>query len=503
VHFEVEMYKKKNTEGEFPRIHLAFGGTLRADNRWVQLAQIIPWDIVEERYASKLCPDNGRPAVPVRVALGALIIKEKLGFSDEETVEQIRENPYLQYFIGKEEYRDEKPFDSSMMVRFRKRLSGKILKEINDLIVEQEVKKTKTYKNEDEGNDPPSGGGNRGTLIVDATCAPEAMRFPHDVTTLDEARRKTEKIIDALHAVNPGEGNKPRTYRKKARKQFLRFIRNRKPRENEIRRAIRTQLQYVERNIRNIKEMLKAGDPQDLTRKQWRDLRVIQEYIRQQRKLYRERTLGGAGRIVSLAKPHVRAIARGKARGMFEFGAKLTVSLVEGYACVERLSWENYNEGTELTDQLESHRRRYGAYPEVVCADKIFRNRENLEYCKERGIRLSGPKLGRPYGDGERRREQRRIERMDESTRQAIEGKFGEVKTRYSLDRIATRLQETSEGAIQMVFLLANLARVLRIRIEDIFMRLLAYLVGIIQRANRHCREAVKEAEFYRFGLCQ
>lgn len=151
------MYKKKNTEGEFPRIHLAFGGTLRADNRWVQLAQIIPWDVVEERYASKLCPDNGRPAVPVRVALGALIIKEKLGFSDEETVEQIRENPYLQYFIGKEEYRDEKPFDSSMMVRFRKRLSGEILKEINDLIVEQEVKKTKTYKDEDDGNEPPAG----------------------------------------------------------------------------------------------------------------------------------------------------------------------------------------------------------------------------------------------------------------------------------------------------------------------------------------------------------
>lgn len=417
-------------------------------------------------------PGNGRPALPVRVALGACIIKEKLKATDEETAEQIRENPYLQYFIGYEEYRDEQPFDPSMMVHFRKRLSGEILKEINDLIVEREVKATKRYQEGNEKDPPEGGSGNRGTLIVDATCAPEAMRFPHDVTTLDEARRKTEKIIDRLHATLPEGSEKPRTHRKIARREFLAFIRNRKPRARDIRRALKTQLQYIERNLRNINEMAAVAGLSNLTRKEYRDLLVIGEYVRQQRELYREGELAGSGRIMSIWKPHVRAIARGKARGMYEFGAKLSVSLVEGYARVERFSWDNYNEGIELKAQIEAHKDRYGAYPEVVCADKIYRNRDNLEFCKEHGIRLSGPKLGRPYKDEKRKREQRRIERDDEATRVAIEGKFGEGKTRYTLDRIEIRLKETSESVIMMVFLLMNLAKVVRTRARDFFFAL-------------------------------
>jgi len=475
------MYRKKDATPEFPRMHLAFGGTLREDNRWVLLSLAIPWDEVEKRYAELMNPGNGRPALPVRVALGACIIKEKLKTTDEETVEQIRENPYLQYFIGYEEYRDEQPFDPSMMVHFRKRLSGEILKEINDLIVEREVKATGTYTEGKEKGPPEGEGGKCGTLIVDATCAPEAMRFPHDVTTLDEARRKTERIIDRLHDAMPEGSVKPRTHRKIARREFLSFIRNRKPRVRDIRRALKTQLQYIERNLRNITEMAAVAGFSNLSRKEYRDLLVISEYVRQQRELYREGELAGSGRIMSIWKPHVRAIARGKARGMYEFGAKLSVSLVEGYARVERLSWDNYNEGIELKAQIEAHKERYGAYPEVVCADKIYRNRDNLEFCKEHGIRLSGPKLGRPYKDEQRKRAQRRIEREDEAMRVAIEGKFGEGKTRYTLDRIETRLKETSESVIMMVFLLMNLAKVVRVRGRDLLFVFVYLIKGIAE----------------------
>jgi IS5 family transposase len=76
----------------------------------------------------------GAPAKAARGALGALIIQEKLGLTDEEVVEQIRENPYVQYFIGYGEYRDEEPFEASMMVHFRKRLGLVELSGINELI---------------------------------------------------------------------------------------------------------------------------------------------------------------------------------------------------------------------------------------------------------------------------------------------------------------------------------------------------------------------------------
>jgi hypothetical protein len=172
---------------------MVFRGRLNRQNRWVILADLIAWDKVEEKYAALFQSNNGRPALPVRVALGALIIKEKKKVSEEEVVEDIRESPYLQYFLGYEGYKDELPFDSSMMVHFRKRRSGTILKEIHALILESQNEGAEN--SHDDQDDPPEEG-NKGTLIVDATCAPEDMRFPHDVTLLDEARRKKESVLD-------------------------------------------------------------------------------------------------------------------------------------------------------------------------------------------------------------------------------------------------------------------------------------------------------------------
>ena len=341
------MYRLPEKVSEFEKFDMVFGGKLNRQNRWVILADLIPWDKVEEKYSRLFVTNNGRPALPVRVALGALIVKEKMKSSDEELVEQIRESPYLQYFLGYEGYKYEIPFDPSMMVHFRKRLSANILKEVNALIIERS-KETEKYHDDDATGSGSREGKSKelehtGTLIVDATCAPEDMRFPHDVTLLDDARRKTEAIIDTLHERVPEGWEKPRTYRKKARKEFLTFIRNRKPRVNTIRRALKKQLQYVERNLRLINEYKDKVGLSVLSRKQRKDLWVIGELVRQQRELYRTDSWSIEGRILSISKPWVRPIARGKARGMYEFGAKLSLSLVEGMAEVYRLSWEPYN----------------------------------------------------------------------------------------------------------------------------------------------------------------
>lgn len=357
-----------------------------------------------------------------------------------------------------------------MMVHFRKRLTGNILKEVNSLIIEKSKQAFESDDDDDKGNSSGEGESkepeNKGTLIVDATCAPEDMRFPHDATLLDEARRKTGKIIDTLYERVPEGWEKPRTYRKKARKEFLTFIRSRKPRVNTIRRALKAQIQYVERNLRLINEYKDMVSLSVLSRKQRQDLWVIGELVRQQREMYKTDSRSIDGRILSISKPWVRPIARGKARGMFEFGAKLSIGLVDGMADVHKLSWKSYNECKDLKEQIENYKQRYGRYPEAVCADKIYRTRENLQYCQEYGIRLSGRKLGRPFKDNEKNKEilraQRRIERNDESTRIAVEGKFGEAKRRYTLGCIGTKLKETSEPSIMMVFLVMNLMALVR-----------------------------------------
>lgn len=95
------MYRKQGLSPiSAEKFELPFSGKLSEDNRWVVLANLIPWEEFEDEYSCDFSVEMGAPAKPFRMALGALIIKEKLGISDRETVEQIKENPYLQYFIG-------------------------------------------------------------------------------------------------------------------------------------------------------------------------------------------------------------------------------------------------------------------------------------------------------------------------------------------------------------------------------------------------------------------
>ena len=77
-----------------------FGIPLDKQNRWVKLGDIIHWDEFARAYYKNMSFGKGRPAKPARLVVGAVIIKHKLCLSDEETIEQIRENPYLQYFVG-------------------------------------------------------------------------------------------------------------------------------------------------------------------------------------------------------------------------------------------------------------------------------------------------------------------------------------------------------------------------------------------------------------------
>ena len=114
---------------------LPFQGNLSGENRWVIMAKLVPWAEFEEKYAQNFSENMGAIAKPFRMALGALIIKEKLGISDRETVEQIKENPYLQYFLGMDNYTNAPLFDASLMVYFRERIGQDVVNKINQQMV--------------------------------------------------------------------------------------------------------------------------------------------------------------------------------------------------------------------------------------------------------------------------------------------------------------------------------------------------------------------------------
>lgn len=462
------MYRYSNGQISLSDFKQPVGMNLKENNRWVKKAQTIPWPEIEKRYAALFTNRKGNVAKPLRLALGACIIQAEYGYSDEEIALQIQENPYLQYFCGYPGYDDEKlPFDPSLMVYFRKRLTPAVLGEINEIIVrdakERQEKEAKSNDN-DDSDDHPGSSGNSGTMIVDATCAPSNIRYPQDVSLLNEARENAEKLLDVLH--DPADGKKPRTYRKRARKDYLKYTRCRKHTAKTTRKAIGRQLSYLRRDLEAIDGKLSMGN--SLTVRQTKRLNTIRTIYEQQKYMYDNRTHSVPDRIVSVSQPFVRPILRGKAGKPVEFGAKLDISVVDGWTRLECYSFDAYNEAGNLKAMAERFREREGHYPARILADKIYRNRDNLSYCKEHGIRLSGPALGRPKKGESRDKAQ---DYKDECERVEVERKFSLAKRKCGMGLVSAKLQETAAHVLAMSVLVLNLRK-----IQCVLLQLLTYL---------------------------
>ena len=149
-----------------------------------------------------------------------------------------------------------------------------------------------------------------------------------------------------------------------------------------------------------------------------------------------------------------------KVKAPVEFGAKFDLSLdSEGYGRIEKISFGAYNESTCLIEAIERLRERTGYYPERVLADQIYRTRENRSYCKEHGIRLSGPKLGRPSATEKVDKKQ---EYQDNTDRIEVERTFSLSKRCYGMSCITTKLEETQLTSIALSVFVTNLFRIQR-----------------------------------------
>jgi len=447
------MYQKPDRDQlSLDEFVLPFGGRLSSGNRWVKIAGQIPWEMIEDHYAESFRNEkpDGRKPVPARVAFGAIYIKEHENLTDERTVENIAENPYMQYFLGLKGFRAAPLFDPSLMVWFRKRFPAEFIAKINEEI----------YRRNGPPKDPGGeGGGNDGILVLDATVAPADIRYPTDISLLNECRENTEKIIDEIWDKTNRQGHKTAYSRKNARKQFLNIIKKRRHKPGEIRDAIQEQLIYVQKNIETLEGLITEFRIR-LKNKHIARLITIQEVIKQQEEMLKGNKHTVENRIVSLRQPHVRPVVRGKAGRPVEFGQKLEFSVVNGFTFIDVQDWNNFNEGVTLIESAEKYKKRHGVYPEAVLADKIFRNRENFRFCKLNGIRLSGSGPGKFKTNNEGYDEQTYRDNCD---RNIVESRNGIVKRRYGLGLIMTRLMCTSETEAALNVLVMNIAHVMRV----------------------------------------
>jgi len=461
------MYRKKQS-GQL-EISFPFNVELNPESKWVILAEHIPWARIEEEYMKHFSGGEGQVAKSARLAFGALYIQGSEGLTDVKTREHIQENPHMQYFCGMPRYSPEPPFDASLMVHFRKRIPAELVRQITEEVFASEALAgmdgpvEEAIECVEEGTEVSEKGDNRGTLLLDATCCPQDIRYPTDIGLLNQARELTEEIIDKLYkAVADQYDYKPRTYRQVARKEYLAYTKVRKHPPKLIRKHLRKQLQYLARNLRIVDALVEKGAKlSQMDRQLYRKLLVIGEVYRQQKEMYDAKTHRCDGRIVSIAQPHIRPIVRGKEHAPTEFGSKVAIGMVGGYAFITDITWENVAEASLLPKAAEQYKSMFGFYPESIIGDRVYPNRDNRDWCGERGIRLSGLALGRKTK--EMKREERKQLYQDACNRNAIEGEFGVTKRKLALDRVMAKLPDTSQTAVAMGFFVANMERKLRL----------------------------------------
>lgn len=450
-----------------------FEKELSPENRWVKLAKVIPWDSLAQEYSKQLSNCSGRETIDIRMVIGSIIVKHKLGLNDRDTVDMISENIYLQYFCGLTSFQTAKPFHPTVLVNIRKRMGASsfdvwnelVIKEASGLktrdeVLEQEVEEVSKKKEEIS---------HKGSLKIDATVASQKIAYPTDAGLLNRAREESERIIDLLMGCLEEKKKKPRDYRRIARKAYLVYSKRRKKGKKLIQQFIKKQLNYLRRNLSYIHRCLdwiaieKGEDTRfPLTKRDQRIYWVLQVLYAQQKYMYEAKVKRVADRIVSIYQPYVRPIVRGKDKQSVEFGAKISASESEGMSRVEHISWDNFNESKDLILQVNAYHKTHGYYPELLLADQIYLSRANRKWLKEKGIRIVGKALGRPLKQG-LNAAQKRKRKKEQNQRNLIEGKFGQAKNAYGLNNIQAKRRDTSESWIGAIFFVMNLVSLLKI----------------------------------------
>jgi len=476
-----------------------FAQKLTLSNRWVKLAQVIPWDKIVTVYNTIFKSKEGHPPISGRIIIGSLIIKHMLKLSDEETIEQITENMFMQYFLGYGTFTNDAPFDPSLFVTIRKRMNLELTNSISEIIVKHSLEFQKTsvvrigstpeikqdshsddastpasselIDHETSGNDAQE---NKGKLLMDAVVAPQNITYPTDLKLLNAARIKSEELIDKLYNASLHGKIKVRTYRNEARIAFLRVVKKKSKSRKEIYKANGQQLRYLRRNLKHLDVLCNAYETIPLNKKEKVYYETLQQVYEQQSEMHSTRTHSVENRIVNLHQPHVRPIVRGKERNKVEFGSKIQASLSNGFILIDKLSWNNFNEGKSLKESVRLYKSRYGYYPKQVLADKIYCTRENRKWLNELKIELRAKPLGRPSKEA-------LLNQVSPGERNPIEGKFGQAKVGYGLDNIKAKLKSTSESWIATITLVLNLVNLMRLAPSCLYFFLEEILERIIQ----------------------
>jgi len=281
------------------------------------------------------------------------------------------------------------------------------------------------------------------TMFTDATCYESEMRFPTDPKLLWEGIEKSYRTMCELSA---GLGvHRPRTKFMDVQKADLSYKKQRKHSKSQTRKMTRRLIDLLGKILKEIREMERDYEKAEsrLTAREKGDLDIITKMYRQQKSHFQSMDCRESipNRIVSISKPYVRPIVRGKEVKSVEFGAKVNNILVDGISFIEKLSFNAFNEGTMLKHCTTLHRRLFGVDVKKIGGDAGYAGTDNRDFCRENGIQTSFAKRGRPFSEHKGKDFARQELARVRAT--VMEGSFGTQKEHYDLRRVKARTKLT------------------------------------------------------------
>jgi IS5 family transposase len=358
-----------------------------------KLSHKINWSVFEEAFTPLYCADNARPAKPIRLMCGLLILKHLRNLSDESVVEQWSENAYFQYFCGMHEFVPSFPCNSSELVHFRKRIGEKGI----ELILRESIR-----VNDDKSDDE-----HHGTPFIDSTVQEKNVTYPTDAKLHKKIVGKVLKLVKELNLPI----RQSYTFVLKGIYRDQRFRNHPKNRKKALKadKRLRT---IAGRLVRELKRNLGENRAYD-------DLLSIFEKRLLQRR-------NSSHKIYSIHEPDVQCISKGKEHKKYEFGNKVSIIRSSTGVILGACSFRNQYDGHTIEESLEQVHRMTGKSIRRLAGDRGYRGRKEIN-----GRQILIPDTPKAKDTYYQRRKKHKLF----CKRAGIEPTIGHLKTDYRLGR--------------------------------------------------------------------
>ena len=388
-----------------------------------ELYQAIPFEALSKQVTAprRTISDRGcKPWFDVKGGIALQILKSYYRCSDAMLIEQLNGNWQMQLFCGIRLKHDEQIKDKDIVGRWRSFLSQKL--DIDKLQISC-VQHWKPFMQHTHIG------------FCDATVFESYIDYPTDAKLLWKGCCDIYQMIK--HKRRELKLRHTRINHQKRKDHYLSFAKRRKKSKRQSKKICKVLVKYLVRLLEQLEELLQKHKTV-LSGYYTNRRETISKMKDQQWHLHFGKQSTVPDRIVSLHKPYVRPIVRGKEVKPVEFGAKVNMLQVDGISFIEHFSYHNFNEGTRLQSTIHLHRRYFGACHQLG-ADAIYATNENRRYCTENKIATSFVAKGSEGKNKEQKSQMRSILGKIRST--VLEGSFGNEKNHYLLNKIKAKTE--------------------------------------------------------------